>query len=276
LASTPNPKLPQWVVDHALAKNPHKARAEYLNVWREDLGECFPVDAVNACTDVGVYGRPPMQGILYFAFTDAALGTGSDSFTLCIAHRLDDEAGTVVIDLLLERKPRFVPAAVIAEFATIAKSYGITEVQGDRTAGAFNSDEWLRNGINYKPAEFTTSELYLQALPMVLAGRVRLLDNATLRNQLTSLEHTVTGAHEKVEHPKTASAHDDAATAVCGAMVIAGNRLAFNSAYPFGNAPERDAPAVTKQTKAQAESDANFRWRLNNYFNAIGMPYHWR
>jgi len=32
----------------------------------------------------------------------------------------------------------------------------------------------------------------------------------------------------------------------------------------------------TKQTKAQAESDANFRWRLNNYFNAIGIPYHWR
>ena len=37
-----------------------------------------------------------------------------------------------------------------------------------------------------------------------------------------------------------------------------------------------DGRDETKQTKAQAESDANFRWRLNNYFNAIGMPYHWR
>jgi hypothetical protein len=32
----------------------------------------------------------------------------------------------------------------------------------------------------------------------------------------------------------------------------------------------------TNQTKAQAESDGNFRWRMNNYFNAVGVPYHWR
>jgi len=37
-----------------------------------------------------------------------------------------------------------------------------------------------------------------------------------------------------------------------------------------------DGRDETNQTKAQAESDSNFRWRLNNYFNAIGMPYHWR
>ena len=37
-----------------------------------------------------------------------------------------------------------------------------------------------------------------------------------------------------------------------------------------------DGRDETKQTKAQAESHANFQWRMNNYFNAIGMPYHWR
>ena len=37
-----------------------------------------------------------------------------------------------------------------------------------------------------------------------------------------------------------------------------------------------DGRDETNQTKAQAESDANFRWRLNNYFNAVGVPYHWR
>ena len=224
---TMNPLLPQSVIDRALAKDPHKAKADYLNIWREDFSECFPNDAVEACTDTGVYLRPPAPGIVYFAFTDAALGTGRDSFTLCIAHRLDDDVGTVVIDVLLERKPRFIPAEVVKEFAAIVKSYGISEISGDKTGGGFHFDEWARNGIIYKPAEFTTSEAYLRALPIVLAGRVRLLDNATLRTQLTQLERSVTGTTERVEHPKVASAHDDLATAVCGAMVIAGDRLGF-------------------------------------------------
>lgn len=137
-------------------------------------------------------------------------------------------------------------------------------------------DEWMRNNINFKACENTTSENYLHALPMFLSKRVRLINISTLRNQLASLERSTTGSHETVSHPKVSSAHDDCGCAVCGAMVIAGNRVDFNSAHPLGNAPERDAPAVIKQTEAQAESDANFRRRLNNYFNAIGMPYHWR
>jgi hypothetical protein len=47
------------------------------------------------------------------------------------------------------------------------------------------------------------------------------VDNATVRAQLTSLERKVVGGHEEVTHPSTASAHDDVATAVCGALVVA-------------------------------------------------------
>ena len=255
---TMNPMLPQSVIDRALAKDPPKAKADYLNVWREDFSECFPTDAVEAATDVGVYLRPPQTGVFYFAFTDAALGTGKDSFSLCIAHRLDDDVGTVVIDVLLERKPRFIPAQVVTEFADIVKSYGVSEISGDKTGGGFHFDEWARNGITYKPAEFTTSEAYLRALPIILAGSVRLLDNATLRTQLTSLERSVTGTTEKVDHPKVASAHDDLAAAVCGAMVITSNKLAFDSSWNWVDGNYRD------ETKQQTEAD---RKAEENYYN---------
>jgi hypothetical protein len=158
----------------------------------------------------------------------------------------------------------------------LLKQYGVVEVMGDRFGGGFCSDEWIRNNINFKACENTTSENYLHALPMFLSKRVRLINSNTLRNQLTSLERRVTGTHETVEHPRTAGSHDDCACAVCGAMVIAGNRLGFDVTYPFGNRPDRDDPNNKQITEAQAEGDANFRWRLNNYFNAIGMPYGWR
>ena len=255
-----NPRLPQSVIDRALAKHPHKAKAEYLNVWREDLQECFPTDAVDGCTDFDIYERPPMPGIFYFAFCDAAMGTGRDSFTLAIAHRLDDEVGSVVIDCIRERKPRFVPSEVVKEFSDVCKSYGIGEIQGDKTGGAFHFDEWQRNGITYKPAEFTTSDFYLKALPMVLAKRVRLLDNATLRNQLLSLEHTLSGVHEKIEHPKTASAHDDIACAVCGVMTVAGNRSSFDTSWRWVDGNYRDAPATKQQPEPPLQQNGSQRY----------------
>src|SRR5262249_1546996 len=74
----------------------------------------------------------------------------------------------------------------------------------------------------FRKYEDTTSENYLTALPVLLARRVRLLDNKALRNQLTSLERTISATDkETVTHPKHGNAHDDVATAVCGAIVWA-------------------------------------------------------
>jgi hypothetical protein len=48
-----------------------------------------------------------------------------------------------------------------------------------------------------------------------------LLDHAALRSQLSGLERRIVGGHEKIDHPQVSSAHDDVATAVCGALVVA-------------------------------------------------------
>jgi hypothetical protein len=63
----------------------------------------------------------------------------------------------------------------------------------------------------------------------VLNGRVRLLDNPTLRTQLIGLErHVQLGGRETVTHAHVASARDDLVAAACGAIVSAGDLFAYN------------------------------------------------
>ena len=262
-----NPKLRQAVIDAAMREDPHKAGAEYSGIWREDVRDFCPLDVIEACTDYDTYERPSEYGHYYIACCDAAGGTGSDSFTLAIAHRLPDKDGTVVLDLLRERKPRFVPADVVREFATLLKSYGISEVQGDKFAGGFHADEWTRNGIRFKPLDFSTSEAYLKALPMFLSKRAKLLNSSTLRHQLASLERHVSSGHEVIKHPQVASAHDDVATACCAALAVAGDRLAFDTSYEwFNGRPQGD------------DTDPNSAWRalrLQFYLESGGRTILW-
>jgi hypothetical protein len=221
-----NPKLPQSVIDKSLAEDRAKASAEFLNVWREDISEFLPLDVIEATTDWGVCERPPQTLNAYLGFADSAGGTGKDSFTLSIVHAENDTARSLVVDLVRERKPRFVAADVIAEYAQILRAYGVSSVVCDNFGGGMYADEWVRNGILFQKSLFDTSGNYLRALPLLMAKRAHLLDNATLRAQLVALERRVVGAHEVVSHPQVASAHDDLATAVCGALVTAALRVA--------------------------------------------------
>jgi hypothetical protein len=95
---------------------------------------------------------------------------------------------------------------------------------GDTFGAGMYSDEWERNRIAFRKGRFDTSDTYRHALPFFMAKRPLLLDHAKQRLQLAGLERHVTGGHEKIEHPQTASAHDDIAAAVCGALVAASNR----------------------------------------------------
>jgi predicted nucleic acid-binding protein len=185
-----------------------------------------PLDVVEACTNRDVHERPPQPDVHYIAFCDAASGTGTDSYALCIAH-YDSERETVVIDVVREYRPRFVPAHVIAELAQLLQRYRISAVYGDRAFAGFHSDEWLRNAVEYRPCLRTTSENYLAALPRMLAGRVRLLDSARARSQFAALERRPLVGHEHVDHPRTASAHDDVAASIAGAVAQVAQAVAM-------------------------------------------------
>ncbi|SHM06931.1 hypothetical protein SAMN05444159_7589 [Bradyrhizobium lablabi] len=215
---TMNPALPEKVVAKAMSKDPQRAGAEFGSQWRDDVSDFIPREVVEAATDFGVRERAPLPDMDYVAFTDAAGGTGKDAFSLAIAHRERD--GTAVLDFLRERKPRFIPAAVVKEYAAILKLYRITSIRGDRYSAGWNADEWARAGIKYEASELTKSELYLAALPMLLSGQVRLLDNQTLRDQFVGLERRVhSTGRESVDDNGSASANDDSANACAGAIV---------------------------------------------------------
>jgi hypothetical protein len=234
-----NPLFRTSVLDAALAEDAARARAEYLNIPREDLSDFVPPDVVENVTNRGIYEFPPEPGVKYTAFADCAGGTGTDSFALAIARRDGLTRGAILV-AVRERKPRFVPAQVIAEFAQLLKAYNITEVQGDRYAIGFHADEWRQHSIKFVECERTTSENYLSLLPLLLASRVRLLDNSTLRNQLTSLERRVgAGDRETVTHPQIASAHDDVSCAAAGALVLAAgpDKYPLVAALGYDDAP---------------------------------------
>jgi hypothetical protein len=117
-----NSRLPSAVVDGALADDRQRAGAEFLGLWREDVSDFVPVDVVEQATDFGVTVRSRLRddAARYVAYCDPATGTGSDSFALCVTHsEYSDPNHTVVVDFLAERKPRFVPAEVVCEWARL-------------------------------------------------------------------------------------------------------------------------------------------------------------
>jgi hypothetical protein len=229
-SATMNPALPAKVVQRALRKDPERARAEYLSIWRDDVSDFIPMDVLESATDFGVHERAPLPAVTYHAFTDAAGGTGKDAFSLCIAHR--EPNGVVVIDFLRERLPRFVPAAVVTEYAEILKLYGITSVTGDRYSSGWNATEWERANVRYRPSTLTKSELYLAALPMLLSAQVRLIDNEKMRRQFVGLERRVhTNGKESVDDAG-ANSHDDLANCLSGALVLAAKTPRETSFHP--------------------------------------------
>jgi hypothetical protein len=162
-----------------------------------------------------------------------------------------------MLDVVREVRPRFVPAQVIADFAQLLKLYKITEIQGDKYAIGFHEAEWRTHGIKFTACKRTTSENYLQALPLLLAGRVRLVDNLTLRNQLSSLERRAgAGDRETVAHAQHASARDDLACAACGALVLAASQLSFLERWGAALADEPLARPQKSEAQRMVREDA--------------------
>ncbi len=236
-----NPKLSQKVIDRALERDPAKASADYLCQWRSDLESLLTREAIAAVTEPGFFERPPLDKVQYFAFADMASGSGSDSATLGIAHL---EGKVAVLDCVRERRPRFSPEAVIAEFADTISSYRIGTVTSDRWAPGFTKEAFARHGITHVPSAKTASELYVEFLPRCNSGEVSLLDHQRLIAQLIDLERRTSAAgKDNITHPE--GRHDDIACCAAGALWLAAGSAAqpvtfavpiiFGSGMPAAN-----------------------------------------
>lgn len=211
-----NPSLPEALVERALARDPAAARAEWLAEFRDDIEAFVTRELVEACIVPGRDELPRLPQTTHHAFVDPS-GGSADAMTLAIAHRVD---GVVRLCCLREQRPPFSPAAVVAEFAAIIQSYGELDVTGDAYSGEWVREAFRQQGITYRVADRTRSELYRDLLPLLTSGTVELLESERLVGQLVGLERrALRSGREVIDHGP--GAHDDLANAAAGAIALA-------------------------------------------------------
>ena len=208
-----NPTLDSGFIERAIAEDPEAGRAEWEAEWRTDISQFIPLELVETAVIPGRHELPRIDGVAYQGFADPS-GGRSDSFTLAVAHR--ENSGRIVLDVLRETRPLFSPESVVHEYSTLLKAYGISEVGCDRYAGTWPQEAFLKNNVMVKYSEKSASDLYIEFLPLLSAGRIELPDSKRMISQLTALERRVrSGGRDMVTHYP--GGHDDLANAVAGA-----------------------------------------------------------
>lgn len=225
-----NPALDRSVVDEAFERDPVAAAAEYGAEFRSDVESFVSREVVEACVERGQLERPA-GALRYTAFVDPS-GGSADSMTLGIAHPVVLRNGPgATLDLVREVRPPFSPDAVVKDFAAILRTYKIREVTGDAYAGEWPRERFRAAGIEYRTSPLSRSEIYLEFLPLLNAGRARLIDNPRLIAQISGLErHVARSGAETVDHAP--GGHDDVANSAAGAIVNAAKQL-DDSPGPF-------------------------------------------
>jgi hypothetical protein len=214
-----NPTFDQGEIDKALASDPALYGAEYLSEWRDDLSAFIDRALIEAATDTGVVVRPPQPDVRYASFIDASGGRG-DSYAAAVAHA---EGSTVVLDCLVEIKAPFDPDTATRDIAAVLKSYGLTRTTADHYAAGWVVGAFARCGVKLENSDRDRSKIYLDALPLFTAGRVKLIDNQRMAAQFYNLERrTFPSGQDKVNHPP--GGHDDCCNAAAGALVLASSR----------------------------------------------------
>ncbi len=238
-ASAPemNPTLSADYLARMEAEDPEAYRSEVLGEFRAGVATFLDPEALADVVEAGVRERQPVAGIRYFGFADAASGSGKDAFALGIAHRDGERA---VLDVCRAWRPPFNPSGVIAEASDLLKHYRVSTVEGDKYAPGFVAEGFRKYGITYQAAKRTTSETYLELLPLVNSGAVVLLEDPALLRELRGLERRRgTAGRDRVDHRP--GAHDDRAVAAAGALLLAVRRKRRFQVY-IGHLGERLEP----------------------------------
>jgi hypothetical protein len=142
---TVNPAVDQQVIDDAYAADPASASAEYGAQFRSDIEAFVSLDTITACISVGVHERGREARQTYTAFLDPAGGSGK---TIHAGNRTQGQSDRPVRRRLHPRdQTPFSPDAVVEQYATLLKAYGIRKVTGDRYAGEWVREPFKKHGI---------------------------------------------------------------------------------------------------------------------------------
>jgi hypothetical protein len=212
-----NPTLDEDFIARELERDPVAARSEYFDEFRLDVSGFISRELLLAAVDNGVDERPPVPGIQYVAFCDAASGLGEtkdgDRFAMAVGHL---EGNVVVIDCCRRWMPPFNASTVTMEVAMLAKAYFCDEIISDGFSSGYLRSELLRHGVGHRITEFDKSRLYLATLPMLTSGRVRLPDLDFVVDEFAALERKPGSAgHDKIDNFR---GHEDSAN-VCAGVI---------------------------------------------------------
>ena len=106
----------------------------------------------------------------------------------------------------------------MGEFATLLKSYGVSQIGGDRFANVWPVEVFAKVGITYEQNAEPKSTLYTNMLPLINSCRVELLDEPRSIAQLCALEgRTARSGLDTIDHPL--GGHDDLINAIAGVAV---------------------------------------------------------
>jgi hypothetical protein len=214
-----NPTFSTEIIDQAMIEDPEAALSEYNASFRADLASYLSIEVIEAAVVPGRYELPPQTGIHYQAFCDLSGGI-TDQATLSIAHAEGDK---IVLDLARGWKSPHVPAVVVGQMSEILRFYGLHRVVGDRYAAGWPPAEFSKNQMRYEPSSRDRSVIYLEFLPLMQSGRVELLDNKRLTNELRGLVRRArSGGRDTVDHMP--GAHDDLANSVAGVCSLLGTK----------------------------------------------------
>jgi hypothetical protein len=211
-----NPTVDAATIAAEIAAEPELKNAEYLCEWRNDISSFIGSEVYDAAVVKGRVVLSPPEGAQCVGFVDVSGGV-SDSHTCAVAF---SDNGAAVLAAARELKTSDTDA-VVAEFAALLQSYGVSQAYADRYGAEWVKTAFNRKGIELKKSKFVRSEIYANFAPMLNSGQVRLLDNKRLRTQMLALERrTIRGSgRDQIDHPR--AGEDDLANSVAGALVMA-------------------------------------------------------
>jgi len=240
-ASAPemNPTLPADYLQRMERDDPQSYASEVLRLFRAGVGLLFDDVALDSC--VGEHRElEPVPGVHYTCGVDLSGGrVDGAALSICMVeggqpttppppeYECIEIHGVIckreIAPPVVERsEPKRVvgvltrvwpaphnPETVIAEMATLARSYNCDSVVGDRYAAGFAVANFYRHGIRYRPTLVDASTAFLELLPKVNSGGVMLPNHPQLLREARGLERK-TGFAGRDHCGHHVGGHDDA------------------------------------------------------------------
>ena len=212
-----NATVPQSYIDAHMEDDPARASAEYLAKFRSrsrSLRQPRGDRGLRRRLLRAVAGGGPVV----LRLVDPAGGSGGAALRLAIAHR---EGNSVVVDLVRERRPPFMPSQVIDELIPLLKS--LPDRQGGRRqvgwrlpAGGVPAGRHPLRAGQAGRSPTSTATRWRCSIPA--ASCCPRTTGCSI--SLSRLErHVARGGHDVIDHPR--DQHDDLANAAMAVAVLA-------------------------------------------------------